>query len=295
MYCAHPGIKKMYVDTKKLFFWAGMKCDIVQFVAKCLECQQVKVDHCHPTNLLQPHDIPMTKWEIIPLDFIVGLPLTPQRNNAIIVVVDKLTKRGHFILERDTYEIVDIARDTVKLGQVRRSGDSGPELIQEREEQVKQIRQWLKQAQDGQKSYVEAHRTDRNYEVGDQVFVCIRPNKSIIRFGKGMKLSPRFIGPFKVLEKVGSVAYRLALPPHLHKVHNAFHVSVLRHYIANKSHYFQWNELQVSDERTISVKPLRILESRVRQLRNRLVDQVKVQWDKYSPRSTTWEDTEAIC
>lgn len=76
VYCAHPGIKKMYADTKRLFFWSYMKNDIVKFVAKCLECQQVKADHRHPGGLLQPHDIPMTKWEIISMDFIVGLPLT---------------------------------------------------------------------------------------------------------------------------------------------------------------------------------------------------------------------------
>ena len=83
----------MYTDTKKLFFWSSMKRDIVQFVARCLECQQVKADHFHPAGFLQPHDIPMTKWEIIFMDFITGLPLTSQRHNAILVVVDKLTKR----------------------------------------------------------------------------------------------------------------------------------------------------------------------------------------------------------
>ena len=141
----------------------------------------------------------------------------------------------------------------------------------------------------------DTHRIDRRYKVGDQVFIRIKPNKSTIRFGKGTKLSPRFIGPFKVVERVGPVAYRLALPPHLHRIHNVFHVSVLRHYVADLSHNIQWKELQVSDEGVITVEPLCILERRVRQLRNRLVDQVKVQWDKYSPGSATWENTEAIC
>ena len=78
----------------------------------------------------------------------------------------------------------------------------GPELIQEMEEQVIQIRQRLKEAQDRQKSYADAHRTDRSYEVGDQVFICIRPNKSTILFGKGTNLSPQFIGPFRIQEKI---------------------------------------------------------------------------------------------
>eukprot|EP00253_Pinus_taeda_P024492 PITA_24492 len=107
VYYAHSGVGKMYADTKKLFFWSGMKRDITQFVAKCLECQQVKVDHCHPR--LQPHDIPISKWETISMDFITGLPLTSQRHNAILVVVDKLTKSAHFIPVRDTYDVADVA------------------------------------------------------------------------------------------------------------------------------------------------------------------------------------------
>jgi hypothetical protein len=112
--------------------------------------------------------------------------------------------------------------------------------------------------------------------VGDQVFIRIRPNKSTIQFGKGTKLSPRFIGPFKIQEKIGPVAYCLVLPPHLHKTHNFFHVYVLRHYVAEESHKLNWKELQVSDVGTLTVEPLRILDRRVRQLKNPLVDQVKV-------------------
>jgi hypothetical protein len=119
--------------------------------------------------------------------------------------------------------------------------------------------------------------------VGDHVFIRTRPNKSTIWFGKGTKLSLRFIGPFKIQERIGPVAYHLVLPSHLHKTHNVFHVFVLRHYIADKYHKLNWKELHVSDVGTIMVEPLRILDHRVRQLKNCLVDQVKVQWDKYSP------------
>ena len=100
----------MYADTKRLFFWAGMKNDIVQFVARCLECQQVKADHRHSGGLLQPHNIPMTKWETSSMDFIVGLSLTQQKHNVILVLVDRFTKSLHFIPVRDTYEIVDVTR-----------------------------------------------------------------------------------------------------------------------------------------------------------------------------------------
>jgi hypothetical protein len=130
--------------------------------------------------------------------------------------------------------------------------------------------------------------------VGDQVFIHIRPNKSTIRFRKGTKLSPRFIGPFRIQEKVGPTAYRLVLPTHLHKTHSVFHVSFLCHYVVDESHKLNWKELKVSEVGTSTVEPLRILDHRVRQLRNHLVDQVKVQWDKYSPGSATWEDAETL-
>jgi transposase InsO family protein len=110
LYCTHPGVKKMYTEMKKLFFWVGMKRDVVHFVTRCLECQQVKADHHHPIGLLQPHDVPMSKWEVISMDFVVGFPLTSHRHNAILVIVDKLTKSAHFIPVRDTYDVTDVAR-----------------------------------------------------------------------------------------------------------------------------------------------------------------------------------------
>jgi hypothetical protein len=100
----------MYENMRKLFFWVGMKHNIVHFIAKCLECQQVKGDHHHPTGLLQPHVVPMSKWEVISMNFFVRFPLTSHRHNSILVIVDKLTKSAHFILVRDTYDITDVAR-----------------------------------------------------------------------------------------------------------------------------------------------------------------------------------------
>ena len=70
------------------------------YVARCLECQQVKAEHRHPAGLLQPHDIPETKWEVVSLYFVGGLPMTSQRHDCIMVVVDKLTKSAHFIQSR---------------------------------------------------------------------------------------------------------------------------------------------------------------------------------------------------
>ena len=91
----------------------------------------------------------------------------------------------------------------------------GPDLVQETEEKVKMIRERLKVATDRQKFYADMRRKDIQYEIDEKVF---------LRFGKKGKLSPRFIGPYEVIEKVGPVAYTLALSPELEKIHNVFHV-----------------------------------------------------------------------
>jgi hypothetical protein len=152
----------------------------------------------------------------------------------------------------------------------------GLEAIQEMEDQMQTIRQMIKEAQDQQKSYVDAHRVDCSYEVGYRVFLRVKPHKSSIKFGKGTKLSPRFIGPFKIVEKKGPVTYRLALPDSLRRVHDGFYVYVLRHYISNPTHVIDMSSLQVSYEGVLTAEPIRILDHSIRQPWRRTVDQVKV-------------------
>ena len=103
----------------------------------------------------------------------------------------------------------------------------GPDLIRETEEKVKMIRERLKVATDRPKSYADIKRKDIRYKIGEKVFLKVSPWKKVMRFGKKGKLSPRFIGPYEVIEKVGPVAYKLALPPELERIHSVFHVSML--------------------------------------------------------------------
>lgn len=113
-YMAHPGVQKMYADLKQIFFWEGMKKDVANFVEKCLECQLLKAEHGHPTGLLQPHNIPESKWEEISIEFIFELTEKTKKHNSILVVVDKLTKSAHFIPVRDTYRASEIAQVFIK-------------------------------------------------------------------------------------------------------------------------------------------------------------------------------------
>ena len=154
----------------------------------------------------------------------------------------------------------------------------GPYLIQETEEKVKMIRERLKVANDRQKSYADMKRKDIRYEIGEKVFLKVSPWKKVMRFGKKGKLSPRFIGPYEVIEKVGSVAYRLALPPELEKIHSVFHVSMLRRYRSDPSHVVSTETIELRPDLTYEEEPVEILAQQVKELRNKKIPLVKVLW-----------------
>ncbi|KAG8488859.1 hypothetical protein CXB51_016742 [Gossypium anomalum] len=145
----------------------------------------------------------------------------------------------------------------------------GVDLIKETEEKVKVIQDCLKAASDRQKSYADLKRKEIEYQVGDKVFLKVSPWKKVLRFGQKGKLSPRFIGPYEVIEKVGPVAYRLALPPELEKIHDVFHVSMLRRYRSDPSHVVSPTEIELQLDMTYEEEPIKILARKVKQLRNK--------------------------
>eukprot|EP00253_Pinus_taeda_P007570 PITA_07570 len=310
-----------------------MKKDVANFVAKCLECQLVKAEHGHPARLLLPHNIRESKWEAISMDFIVELPETTKRHNSILVVVDKLTKSAHFIPVRDTYKSSEIAQvfikevvilhgcpkkiisdrasiftgrfwtsfqgtlltqlnfstayhletddQTERVNQVLedmlritplswdRLEDKisvGLEILQEIEEQVCRIRKILKQAQDRQKSYADMNSVDCSFKEGEFVFLRVKHQKSSIRFGKDLS---------SLLNLLGLLRSSKGL--------ELWHIVLLYH-----------QSFIVTDERTLKAELVCILGHHTRHLRRRMVDQMEVQWDPYSPSSATWEDASSM-
>ena len=100
------------------------------------------------------------------------------------------------------------------------------------------------------------------FEVGDHVFLKVMPKRGVVRFDKRRKLSPRFIGPFEILERVGTVAYRLALPPSMLGVHKVFHVSMIRRYTSDPAHVVDWGGIEVDIDGTFEEGPVCIMDSR---------------------------------
>ena len=140
----------------------------------------------------------------------------------------------------------------------------GPELLFQMTEKVKLIRDRFKAAQDRRKSYADLKRRPEEFTVGERVLLCVSPMRGVVRFGARGKLSPRFIGPYKILERVGKVAYQLALPNSLEMVYDVFHVSQLKRYRAATSHALDTEPLDLDTSLSYSEQPIRILDTKVR-------------------------------
>ena len=130
--------------------------------------------------------------------------------------------------------------------------------------------------------------------MGDHVFLKVMPKRGVIRFGKRGKLSSRYIGPFEVIERVGTVEYRLALPPSLSSVHEVFHVSMLQKYTPDSTHIVDWGELVVDVDGTFEEGPVRIMDSREQVLRGKTVRLVKELWQHRGVEEVTWEREDTV-
>ena len=131
-------------------------------------------------------------------------------------------------------------------------------------------------AQSRQKSYHDRRRKDLEFEVGDHVFLRVTPGTGVGRALKSRKLTPRFIGPFDIIQRVGPVAYHVALPPSLSNLHSVFHVSQLRKYDHDPSHVIEWDDVQDRENLTYETLPVRIEDHRIKQLRGKEIPLVKV-------------------
>ncbi|XP_073286134.1 uncharacterized protein, partial [Primulina huaijiensis] len=174
----------------------------------------IKAERRRSGGELRSLEVPTWKWEHISMDFVTHLP---RSTGTIDVIWD------------------DVDRAVV----------TGPEMILEMEQKVKLIQQRLKAAQDRQAAYANKRRRPLEFQQGDRVFLKVSPFRGTVRFGMKGKLALRYVGPYEILQRIGTLAYRLALPPSLSGIHDVFHVSMLRKYQPDPSHVLDISEVQL--------------------------------------------------
>ncbi|GKD02928.1 putative reverse transcriptase domain-containing protein [Tanacetum coccineum] len=248
-YSIHSGSGKMYQDMKKLYWWPNMKADIATYVSKCLTCAKVKAEHQRPSGYdtiwvivdrLTKSTIFTPMRETDSMEKLVRMYL---KEKALGTNLDMSTAyhpqtNGQSEKTIQTLEdmlcacVIDFRNGWVRhlpLAEVGQVQLAGPKMVQETTEKIIQINQRMQVAHDRQKSYTDLKRKLMEFQVGDRVMLKVSPWKGDVRFGKRGKLNPRYVGPFKVLEKIGTViAYKLELPQELSRVYNTFYVSNLK-------------------------------------------------------------------
>ncbi|GJR10719.1 putative reverse transcriptase domain-containing protein [Tanacetum coccineum] len=180
-------------------------------------------------------------------------------------------------------------RSPVCWAEVGEAQLTGPELIQETTEKIVLIKQRMQAAQDRQKSYADRKRKPMEFEVGDRVMLKVSPWKGVVRFGKRGKLNPRYVRPFKVLAKVGKVAYKLELPQELSRVHHTFHVSNLKKCYADEPLVMPLEGIHVDDKLQFVEEPVEIMEREIKRLKRSRIPLVKVRWNSRRGPEFTWE------
>ncbi|GJU49976.1 hypothetical protein Tco_1219531 [Tanacetum coccineum] len=160
--------------------------------------------------------------------------------------------------------------------------------IQETTEKIVQIKQRIQAARDRQKSYADVRRKPLEFQVGDRVMLKVSPWKGVVRFGKRGKLNPRYIGPFKVLAKVGTVAYRLELPQQLSRVHSTFHVSNLNKCLSDEPLAIPLDEIHIDDKLRFVEEPVESMDREVKRLKRSHIPIIKVRWNSRRGLEFTW-------
>ncbi|GJY01399.1 putative reverse transcriptase domain-containing protein [Tanacetum coccineum] len=311
-YSIHLGSDKMYQDMKKLYWWPNMKANIATYVSKCLTCAKVKAEHQRPSGLLVQPEIPKWKWDNITMDFVMKLPKSSQGYdtiwNALGTNLDMSTAyhpQTDGQSERTIQTLEDMlracaidfgkalygrkCRSPVCWTEVGEAQILGPELIQETTEKIVQIKQRMQAARDRQKSYADLKRKPMEFQVGDKVMLKVSPWKGVVRFGKRGKLNPRYVGPFKVLKRVGDVSYKLELPEELSRVHNTFHVSNLKKCHADEPLAVPLDGLHFDDKLRFVEEPIEITDREVKRLKRSRIPIVKVRWNSRRGPEFTWE------
>ncbi|GJV36376.1 putative reverse transcriptase domain-containing protein [Tanacetum coccineum] len=263
------------------------------------------------------------------MDFVTKLPKTAAVQDTIWVIVDRLTKSAHFLPMREDDTLEKLTRQYLKevvsrhgvpvliisdrdgrftshfckslnkaLGtrldtsiayHLQTDGQS-KRTIQTLEDMLRACvldfgKGWI----NIYRCYVDVRRKPLEFQIGDKVMLKVSPWKGVIRFGKWGKLNPRYIGPFKIIDKVGTVAYRLELLKQLSRVHSTFHVSNLKKCMVYEPLAIPLDEIQIDDKLYFIEEPIEIMDRKVKRLKQSRIPIVKVHWNSRRGPEFTWE------
>ncbi|KAK1429939.1 hypothetical protein QVD17_12297 [Tagetes erecta] len=180
-------------------------------------------------------------------------------------------------------------RTPICWAEVGESQLSGPKIIHETTDKIKQIKDRMKSAPDRQKSYADKKRKPLELQIGDKVMLKVSPLNRVIRFGKKGKLKPRYIGPFEITARVGPVAYRLKLPEQLQGIHDTFHISNLRKCHVDDVQQVPLEDVRIDEKLNFVEEPLHIEDRKIKKLRRKEIPLVKVKWNARHGPDFTWE------
>ncbi|GKC50662.1 putative reverse transcriptase domain-containing protein [Tanacetum coccineum] len=284
-YFIHPGSDKMYQDLNQLYWWPNMKANIATYVSKCLTCAKVKAEHQKPSGLLVQPEIPEWKWEKITMDFVTKLPKTANGYDTIWVIVDRLTKSAHFLPMRENDPMERLMKLYMKEVVTRHGVPVS--IISDRDGRFTSLF-W--------KALNKALGTRLDMKVGDAqltgLAIIHETTEKIMTDRRAMRtldVNQWYVGPFKVIERVGTVAYKLELPQQSSRVHNTFHVSNLKKCLFDESLVILLEELRVDDKHHFKEEPVEVMDREIKKLKRSHIPIIKVIWNSKRGFEFTWE------
>ncbi|WMV24530.1 hypothetical protein MTR67_017915 [Solanum verrucosum] len=324
--------QKKYRDLREVYSWNGIKKGIAEFLPKCPNCQQGKLEHQRPGGLAQRIELPEWKWEMINMGLITRLPRSRRQHDSIWVIVDRMTKSAHFLPVKTTLSAEDYAKLYIQeikgLGSKAnlstafhpQTDGKAERTIQTLEDMLRACVIDLKGNWDDHLPFIEfAYNNSYHssiemapyealygrrcrspigwFEVGEAGLigpdlVHQAMEKDVIRFGKKGKLSPQYIGSSRVAKRIGNVAYELELLQELAAVHPVFHISILKKCIGDPSLILPNESNRIKDNLSYKEIPVQILDSQVRRLRTKDVASINVLWRNQFVEEATWEAEE---